>query len=56
MLNQRKKAEAAYQYFNVPVLSEIIGWDRISMQKGIEEIVSKYMQLISQERFDRIVF
>jgi hypothetical protein len=26
------------------------------MQKEIEEIVSKDMQLISQQRFDRIVF
>jgi hypothetical protein len=38
------------------VLSEIIRWDRISMQKGTEEIVSKDIQLISQHGFDRIVF
>jgi hypothetical protein len=38
------------------VLSELIRWDRINMQKETEEIVSKDMQLISQQRFDRIVF
>jgi hypothetical protein len=54
--SKEKKAEAAYKYFNEPVLSEIIRWDRISMQKETEEIVSKDMQLISQQRFDRIVF
>jgi uncharacterized protein YjaG (DUF416 family) len=51
-----KKAEAAYKYFNEPVLSEIIRWDHISMQKETEEIVSKDIQLISQQKFDRIVF
>jgi hypothetical protein len=57
MLNQkRKKRKRAYKYFNEPVLSEIIKWDRISMQKEIEETVSKDIQLISQQRFDRIVF
>ncbi len=54
--SKEKKAEAAYKYFNEPVLSEIIRWDRISMQKGTEEIVSKDIQLISQQGFDRIVF
>jgi hypothetical protein len=54
--SKEKRAEAAYKYFNEPVLSEIIRWDRISMQKETEEIVSKDMQLISQQRFDRNVF
>ncbi len=54
--SKEKKAEAAYKYFNEPVLSEIIKWDRISMQKEIEETVSKDIQLISQQGFDRIVF
>ena len=39
--SKEKKAKAAYKYFNEPVLSEIIRWDRISMQKEIEEIISK---------------
>jgi hypothetical protein len=55
--SKEKGAEAAYKYFNELVLSEIIRWDRISMmQKETEEIVSKDMQLISQQRFDRNVF
>jgi hypothetical protein len=54
--SKEKRAEAAYKYFNEPVLSEIIRWDRISIQKETEEIVSKDMQLISQQRFDRNVF
>jgi hypothetical protein len=54
--SKEKGAEAAYKYFNEPVLSEIIRWDRISIQKETEEIVSKDMQLISQQRFDRNVF
>ena len=54
--SKEKKAEAAYRYFNEHMLFEIIKWDRISMQKEIEEIVSKDMQLISQQSFDRIVF
>jgi len=54
--SKEKKAEEAYKYFNEPVLSEIIRWDRISMQKETEEIVSKDMQLISQQKFDGIVF
>ena len=55
-ISKEKKAEAAYKYFNEPVLSEIIRWDRISTQKETEEIVSRDVQLISQNRFDRIVF
>lgn len=46
---KEKKAEEAYKYFNEPVLSKITRWDRISMQKETEEIVSKDMQLISQQ-------
>lgn len=53
---KEKKAEADYKYFNEPALSVIIKWDRVSMQKGIEEIVSKDVQPISQQQFDRIVF
>jgi hypothetical protein len=53
---KEKKAEAAYMYFNEPILSMIIKWDRVSMQKEIEEIVLKDVQLISQQHFDRIVF
>jgi hypothetical protein len=53
---KEKKAEAAYMYFNEPVLSMIIKWDHVSMQKEIEEIVLKDVQLISQQHFDRIVF
>jgi hypothetical protein len=53
---KEKKAEAAYMYFNEPVLSMIIKWDHVSMQKEIVEIVLKDVQLISQQHFDRIVF
>ena len=53
---KEKKAEAAYMYFNEPILSMIIKWDRVSIQKEIEEIVLKDVQLISQQHFDRIVF
>jgi hypothetical protein len=54
--SKEKKAEAAYKYFNDSVLSEITRWDQISVQKVTEEIVSKDVQLISQQHFDRIVF
>jgi hypothetical protein len=54
--SKEEKAKAAYRYFNEPVLSEIIKWDRISIQKEVEQIVTKDVQLISQQDFDRIIF
>jgi hypothetical protein len=54
--SKEKRAHAAYKYFSEPVLSEIIRWDRVSMQKDIGEIVSNGIQLINQQSFDRMVF
>jgi hypothetical protein len=54
--SKEKKAKAVYKFFNESLLSEITRWDQISMQKETEEIVAKDVQLISQQKFDRIVF
>ncbi|MGH9978254.1 MAG: hypothetical protein ACRD8Z_20850, partial [Nitrososphaeraceae archaeon] len=50
------KAETVYKLFNEPVLSEIIRWGHISMQKETEEIVSKKGLLVVQQNFDRMIF
>jgi hypothetical protein len=54
--SREKKAEEVYKYFSEPVLSEIIRWDRISMQKDVEKTVSNGIQLINQQNFDKIIF
>jgi hypothetical protein len=54
--SKEKKAKAVYKFFNEPVLSEIARWDHISIQKDIEEVVSKNVQLVNQQNFDRLVF
>jgi hypothetical protein len=54
--SKENKAQAVYKYFGEPELSEIIRWDRISIQRYIEEIVSNGIQLTSQPGFDRMVF
>ncbi|MGC1131295.1 MAG: hypothetical protein WA941_00625 [Nitrososphaeraceae archaeon] len=53
---KEKRAEAVYKFFKEPVLSEIVKWDYISIQKDTEEIVSKDVLLVSQQSFDRLVF
>lgn len=54
--SKEEKAKAVYKYFGEPVLSEIIRWDRISMQNEIEQIVSKDVQLVGQQSFDKMIF
>jgi hypothetical protein len=54
--SKEKRAETVYKFFKEPVLSEIVKWDYISMQKETEEIVSKDVLLVSQQNFDRLVF
>jgi hypothetical protein len=54
--SKKKRGEAVYKLFNKPVFSEIIRWDHLSIQKDTEEIVSKDVQLVSQQNFDRIIF
>jgi hypothetical protein len=53
---KEERAEAVYKFFKEPVLSEIVKWDHISIQKDTEEIVSKDVVLVSQQNFDRFVF
>jgi hypothetical protein len=53
---KEKRAEAVYKLFNEPVLTEIVRWDHISIQKDTEKIVSKKAQLVSQQNFDRMIF
>lgn len=50
--SDKLKEKATYKYFNEPVISGIIRWDCLSIQKGIEEIVAKDMQLVNQQSFD----
>lgn len=45
-----------YKYFDEPILSEIARWNRISMRKDIEGIVSSGVQQVDQQFFDRIIF
>ena len=51
---KEKRAELVYKYFDEPILSEIARWNRISMRKDIEEIVSNGVQQVDQQVFDRI--
>lgn len=53
---KEKKAEAAYRCFKEPILSDIIRWNNITMQRDTEEIVSKDVELVSQQNFDRMIF
>lgn len=53
---KEKKAEMVYKYFDEPILSEIARWNRISMRKDIEGIVSSGVQQVDQQFFDRIIF
>ena len=54
--SKEKRAEMVYEYFDEPILSEIARWNRISMRKDIEEIVSNGVQKVDQQVFDRIIF
>jgi hypothetical protein len=45
-----------YKYFDEPISSEIARWNRISMRKDIEEIVSNGVQQVNQQAFDRVIF
>jgi uncharacterized protein YjaG (DUF416 family) len=53
---KEKKAETVYKYFDETVSSEIARWNRISMRKDIEEIVSNGVQQVNQQAFDRVIF
>ena len=53
---KEKKAETVYKYFDESVSSEIARWNRISMRKDIEEIVSNGVQQVNQQAFDRVIF
>jgi hypothetical protein len=53
---KEKKAEMVYKYFDEPISSEIARWNRISMRKDIEEIVSNGVQQVNQQAFDRVIF
>ena len=54
--SKEKRAEMVYKYFNEPILSEIARWNRISMRKDIEEIVSNGVVQVNQQFFDRVIF
>ena len=53
---KEKKAEMVYKYFDEPISSEITRWNRISMRKDIEEIVSNGVQQVNQQAFNRVIF
>jgi hypothetical protein len=53
---KEKKAEMVYKYFDEPISSEIARWNRISMRKDIEEIVSNGVQQVNQQALDRVIF
>ncbi len=54
--SKEKRAEMVYKYFDESILLEIARWNRISMRKDIEEIVSNGVQQVDQQVFDRIIF
>jgi hypothetical protein len=54
--SKEKKAERVYKYFDEPILSKIVQWNRISMRKDIEEVVSNGVQQLNQRAFDRVLF
>jgi hypothetical protein len=54
--SKEKKAEMEYKYFDEPILTKIIRWNRISMQKDIEEVVSNGIQQVNQQAFNRVIF